>query len=421
MFRLLSAMLLSGLAIITASTFIPSNYTDYNFPTLSDKVLSKYDTLYASTSEGHSVYGNGLILDNVSRIAVDVDVNPNTSNSSSIVVSSAPYSHAFLVYMVSGDKLNIDKDMFSAMLSTDGEEYITILPETSGRVGKNQYIAIADISQSFALLGGEVYVSLPIMEDSQNARNISAAGFYIITLDSSGENLSEFSFSLKSEAKLVNNSSKDVLPSREVSLGLGLKSGSTKFLKNASLRDPSSGFTERNDIELGKSLTGDFGVLRNSGLIFINSIGTNIPAPKVDILVENSSELSPYYRISVDTSIRENLVGSSARLSSPYILNYVKNSGIIPPGYPMSGPVSDILDDDVFSYMDGKLDFEIENISLRSKVSFSTIYSQLTNNFALNSIYNYNGKKYNVKTNRIMLKPSTIWTDIGVYAELEKD
>lgn len=409
MFKIVSAAILSAFVLVGATNFIPNNSSGYTFPKLTSSMLAKYNTKYSGGDKGYNLYGNSLILNNVSKEPTDIDKSALTSNSASVRINSDGYSHAFLVYMVSGTKLNLDEGVFSALISSDAENYITATPEITGMVGKNKYVAILDISKTLPLTDRDFYLSLPLLEDTQNANNISSAGFYLVLLDSSGNSLSDFSFSLSPKSTVSN------------SLGLGLKSGSSRFLTNNTLRNPNTGFTEGKDIELGKSSTGDFGVSPGSGLIFINNLESNIPAPEVSIEVEQSSELSPYYRVSVDTKIKETLADSQATLSSLEVSNYADSSAIIPLGYPFSGMLSDIADNDPFDYDSNKIRMSVSNASLRSKVSFSMVYSTLTNNLSFTLKYKYLGKEYALKTNRVNLNMNSIWKDVGVYASISKN
>jgi hypothetical protein len=376
-------------------------------------MLSKYDTQYAAAGSGYNLYGNNLIINNISGESADIDKNSMTSNSSSVKVNPTGYSHAFLIYMVKGENLNIDKNLFSALISVDGENYLNIIPETFGIVGKDQYVAIADISDTITISNMEVYLSLPLLEDTQNTNNVSAAGFYIAVLDSSGDKLSKFSLST------YKKSSSDI--GSISSLGLGLKTGASKFLTNNKLRKPNQGFTAQKDLELGKSLLGDFGAAQNLGLVFLNSEVGSTPVPKVNIEVEQSSELNLYYNVIIETSISDNLSESKAILSKDGVSNYVENSATVPLGYPLSGTLSDESDLDPFSHLEDEININIINSSLRSKVLFSMMYSTLKNNFNLKLEYNYLGRKYILDTNRIILEPSTSWADVGVYANLVVD
>jgi len=394
-----------GLAVIS---FIPNNAS--KVPNILESELAAYSKSFSSA--GYKIYGNNLFKDNASKIILDVDDSALTTNSSGITLKDGVnFSDAILVYAVNAIDLNASKSMSPVLVSSDSENYITKPLDIFGSNG-NYTLGITHLTPKDFGETGELFVSLPMLEDSENMSKISQAGWYLILLDSSGDKISKMNFSLK--------------PFRLNGNGLTFKNDNIVSLAEAEGRIPNSGFTKADDINSGKSKSGNFGIGTDSGFLFFTVENSSVPQPQILLSKQFSqNESTAYDSFSLDFKLPQQLRNSEMvlRLFAP--VEYVENTVVIPPGYELSGPLTDSQADDIFEFIDGEMVFRINSgeyqLNSVNDTRFNFLLSEpvVDNIMRISMEYLYNGKPYKVQSNAFKFTHSQIWEDASLVGRLE--
>lgn len=393
---------------VAAFSFVPSN--SVKVPDIIQSELSAYSKSFSSA--GYKIYGNNLFENNASRIILDVDKADFTTNSSGVTIGrDISFSDALLFYAVNATDINASKDMSSVLVSNDSSNYVTKPLDIFGKNG-NYTIGITHLSPKDFGGTGELFVSLPLLEDSENISKISQAGWYLILLDSSGDKISEIDFGLK--------------PFGARGSGFTFKNDDIASLARPEGRIPNSGFTKSSDIASGKSVSGNFGVGTDGGFLFFSVEDSNIPQPQVSLSRQVSQDASTAYdSFSLDFKLPQELRNSEVvlRLFAPY--EYVPNTVVIPPGYELSGPLTDLPSDDIFELLNGEMIFRINSGEYQLNSVNDTRFNFLLSEPVVDDImrismeYSYNGSKYEVESNSFKFTHSPIWEDASLVGRIE--
>ncbi len=330
------ATLFTVASISLAAVYLPKN--SVQIEELSKESLSLYDSVFSNS--GYKILGNNLFVNNETKELADIDSQELTTNSSAVgLPKTLEFSEAILVYAVDATKLNVNKQSSNILISSDGKNYATKNITTFG--SKNGHtIGITKLTMSDLARSDSLYVSLPILEDSENYSRINMAAFYIILLDSSGDTINNFNMSFE------NDDSTSLA-------GLSLKTGEIKGISEASKRIPNNGFTKMEDVIAGKSPTGNFGIAEN-GFIYLNVEETSIPRPAISTgkFLKQSSD-NPTDSFESDISLPSRFANAEFKVILDSNYNYVNNTSLIPAGSELSGPLTDVSGDDIFSYSGG--------------------------------------------------------------------
>jgi hypothetical protein len=405
---ILSTVLTASLSV-AAFSFIPSNSA--KIPNILQSELAQYSKSFSSA--GFEIYGNNLFKDNASKTIIDVDKSELTTNSSGVTLDGdIAFSDAILIYAVNSNSINASKEMSPVLVSSDASNYVSKPLDIFGS-NNNHTIGITHLTPEDFGKTGKLFISLSLLEDSENASKISQAGWYLILLDSSGDRMSNISFGLK--------------PFGSKGSGFTFKNDNIELLAKPAGRIPNSGFTKSNDIRSGKSVSGDFGIDADGGFLFFTVENSSIPQPQIYLSKQTSQDESVAYdSFSLDFKLPTELENSGIvlRLIAPY--EYVKNTVVIPPGYELSGPLTDSKNDDIFEFVDGEMVFTINSgeyqLNSVKETRFNFLLSEpvIDDIMSLSAEYDYNGKSYTLKSNAIKFTHSPLWEDVSLMGDLEQ-
>jgi hypothetical protein len=341
----ISVLALSAI-VLTSINAVHTPQNAVQIPELSEASLSSYDSVFSNA--GYKVLGNNFFLNNETKELADVDSQELTTNSTAIgLPRKLEFSEAILVYAVNTTKLNVSDESSHILISRNGIEYNSKKMEAFG--SKNGHtIGLTSLTASDFRAASNLYVSLPILEDTENYNRISMAGFYLILLDSSGDAITTFNMSFEKSDTAV-------------STGLSLGRGEIKGISEADKRMPNNGFTKIGEVIAGKSLSGNFGI-HESGFLYLNSMETSIPRPVVSTskFLAQSSD-NPTDSFELEVSLPSSLSDSEFKITIDSNSNYVNNTSLIPAGRELSGPLTDAAGDDVFSYSNGVMSWHFNS------------------------------------------------------------
>jgi hypothetical protein len=389
-------------------SFLPNN--SVKVPSILESELVAYSKFFSSA--GYQIYGNNLFKDNASKTILDVDETQLTNNSSGIKINGdASFSDAILIYAVNATDINASKNMSSVLVSSDSSNY-TVKPLDIFGSNGNYTLGITHLTPKDFGESGELFVSLPLLEDTENISKISQAGWYLILLDSSGDKMSKINFSSKAF--------------RTGGSGFTFKNDNITSLTAPEGRIPNSGFTKSDDINSGKSKSGNFGLGADGGFLFFAVENSSIPQPQISLSKQISqNESIPYDSFSLDFKLPAQLRNSETVLRLVAPSEYVKNTVVIPPGYELSGPLTDSQADDIFEFTNGEMIFNINSgdyqLNSVNDTRFNFLLSEpvVDNIMRLSVEYSYNGKSYILKSNSFKFSHSPIWEDASLIGRLE--
>jgi hypothetical protein len=328
----LSAIVLTSLNAV----YTPQNSVQIS--ELSETSLSRYDSVFSNA--GYKILGNNFFLNNETKELLDVDSQELTTNSTAIgLPHKLEFSEAILIYAVNTTKLNVSDESSHILISRDGVDYSSKRIEAFG--SKNGHtIGLTRLGMPDFKDASNLYVSLPILEDTENYNRINMAGFYLIFLDSSGDAINTFNISFEKS-------------DTSTSTGLSLRRGEIKGISEAGKRVPNNGFTKIGEVVAGESASGNFGIA-DDGFLYLNFTETSIPRPVIStnkFLAQSSDNPTDSFESNV--SLPPALSDSEFKVIINSNGNYVPNTSLIPAGSELSGPLTDVSGDDIFSYSNG--------------------------------------------------------------------
>lgn len=390
------------------SNFMPSNAIQV--APIEASMLSPYNLEF--TDAGYKIYGNNLFSNNETKQLADVDTQELTTNSSSIgLPDNLKFSDALLIYAVNSTSLNASGDASNVLLSKDGVNYTSKRLNTFGSVN-NYTIGIAVLDAENIANTSNLFVSLPLLEDTENFSSINMAGWYLILLDSSGEFISNFSLNASG--------------SGDSSLALSFVEGNISGIAKPGARNPNSNFTKLGDIASGESAQGNFGVAEN-GFLYINTSETKIARPTIRIeKILEQSKTNPNDSFEMSVRLPNQIRNSNFKVSINSQYNYIPNTVLIPAGFELSGPLTDASGDDAFSYNNGIMLFNFNSglyqLNKLNKTSIRFLMNSPDFNQNIKAEIEYIdsfGKSRISKSNNINFSFSQYWQDVILSGKVE--
>lgn len=398
-----------GLATSAAIVSLVPNNSAKVAP-LTESMLSQYS--FNMSDKGYKIYGNNLFINNETRTLADIDSSDYTSNSSSITIPvGISFSEALLIFATDSTNLNASYDSAGLLISKNGVEYNYKNADAFGSANSHT-IAIVSLTPSDISPNSSLYVSAPILEDTENLEEIQMAAWYLILLDNSGEVIHEFNLSLERMS--------------DTDTGLSLRDGTLARITAQNSRNPNRGFTKIGDIVAGESRHGNFGT-GELGFIYLNENLTLTPRPAVLISkILTQDENNPNDTFEMEVILPPELSNTNFIVELDLQDTYVLNSTVIPAGLELSGPLTDAAGDDILTFSQGKItlnfnsgQYQLNNVN-NTKVRFSAAASGNNVSIAPKIQYVIAGEMVEAEGNYIPFTNLLYWQDVSAYGFIEK-
>lgn len=414
MYKILGFAAILGIAFYPVLSNIELKDVSYSSVEYSD--VSALKTFDFSTAAGSLILGgNNLLEDNVRSSLVDIDSNSITSNSSGYKVNLSSLSDSLLIVAWDSNKV-VDSPMAKVVLiSTDGEHYETYKFDAMFN-SKGSSIGLLKLKEYRFQESDTMYVSLPLLQDSLNLKNITKAGWWIVGATPSAGVEADYalSFTLKDTSKY----------------SVGFESG-VDYTAYDVKRIPSSGFIANDKKNSATSKTGSYHyTLVNaendkSAILYLSEVvKAEKELPSLSLSLEEDESNFSYNTVLLNVSIPSSLANEKLFIVLEEKDFYIQNSMSIPYGKEMSGPLSDKSSDDIFEYipesgtMRWTLNAGLEQLNAASNTQFRFLANQRTDSSNIVATI-YDSSNTILENSNSLPKPKNILDDKAVYSFYE--